>query len=91
MLRLRQRAGSPVAGPGDVVVDVHAAIVNAADYKMRLGGYSRSLTEISFSKRPSSGPSSRSNCRLWASSSSHLRFSQFSASMPSFSYSRSLK
>src|SRR5258708_15300478 len=28
----------PVAGPGDVVVDVHAASVNAADYKMRLGG-----------------------------------------------------
>src|SRR5262245_32463823 len=30
----------PLAGPGDVVVDVHAASVNAADYKMRLGGYS---------------------------------------------------
>src|SRR5262245_12529408 len=29
----------PVAGPGDVVVDVYAASVNAADYKMRLGGY----------------------------------------------------
>ena len=28
----------PVAGPGDVVVDIHAASVNAADYKMRLGG-----------------------------------------------------
>jgi NADPH:quinone reductase-like Zn-dependent oxidoreductase len=28
----------PVAGPDDVVVDVHAASVNAADYKMRLGG-----------------------------------------------------
>jgi NADPH:quinone reductase-like Zn-dependent oxidoreductase len=28
----------PVAGPGDVVVDVHAASINAADYKMRLGG-----------------------------------------------------
>jgi NADPH:quinone reductase-like Zn-dependent oxidoreductase len=26
--------------PGDVVVDVHAASVNAADYKMRLGAYS---------------------------------------------------
>ncbi len=33
-------APDPVAGPGDVVVDVHAASVNAADYKMRLGGYS---------------------------------------------------
>ena len=27
----------PVAGPGDVVVDIHAASVNAADYKVRLG------------------------------------------------------
>jgi NADPH:quinone reductase-like Zn-dependent oxidoreductase len=33
-------APDPVAGPGDVVVDVHAASVNAADYKMRLGSYS---------------------------------------------------
>lgn len=28
----------PVAGPGEVVVDVYAASVNAADYKVRLGG-----------------------------------------------------
>jgi len=28
----------PVAGPGEVVVDIHAASVNAADYKVRLGG-----------------------------------------------------
>jgi NADPH:quinone reductase-like Zn-dependent oxidoreductase len=27
----------PTAGPGEVVVDVHAASVNAADYKVRLG------------------------------------------------------
>ena len=27
-----------MAGPGEVVVDIHAASVNAADYKMRLGG-----------------------------------------------------
>src|SRR5262245_7910063 len=33
-------APDPVAGPGDVVVDVYAASVNAADYKMRLGSYS---------------------------------------------------
>ena len=33
-------APDPVAGPGDVVVDVHAASVNAADCKMRLGSYS---------------------------------------------------
>jgi NADPH:quinone reductase-like Zn-dependent oxidoreductase len=31
-------APDPVAGPGDVVVDVHAASVNAADYKVRLNG-----------------------------------------------------
>jgi NADPH:quinone reductase-like Zn-dependent oxidoreductase len=31
-------APDPVAGPGDVVVEVHAASINAADYKMRLGG-----------------------------------------------------
>ena len=31
-------APDPVAGPGDVVVDIHSASVNAADYKMRLGG-----------------------------------------------------
>jgi NADPH:quinone reductase-like Zn-dependent oxidoreductase len=31
-------APDPVPGPGDVVVDIHAASVNAADYKMRLGG-----------------------------------------------------
>ena len=29
----------PVAGPGEVVVDIHAASVNAADYKVRLGSY----------------------------------------------------
>jgi NADPH:quinone reductase-like Zn-dependent oxidoreductase len=32
-------APDPVAGPGEVVVDVHAASVNAADSKMRLGAY----------------------------------------------------
>jgi NADPH:quinone reductase-like Zn-dependent oxidoreductase len=31
-------APDPVAGPGEVVVNVHAASVNAADYKVRLGG-----------------------------------------------------
>ena len=29
----------PVAGPGEVVVDVVAASVNAADWKVRLGEY----------------------------------------------------
>jgi NADPH:quinone reductase-like Zn-dependent oxidoreductase len=30
-------APDPAAGPGEVLVDVHAASVNAADYKVRLG------------------------------------------------------
>jgi NADPH:quinone reductase-like Zn-dependent oxidoreductase len=30
-------APDPVAGPGEIVVDVYAASVNAADYKVRLG------------------------------------------------------
>ena len=29
----------PVAGPGEVVVDIFAASVNAADWKSRSGGY----------------------------------------------------
>jgi NADPH:quinone reductase-like Zn-dependent oxidoreductase len=36
MLRFGE-APDPVAGPGEVVVDIHAASVNAADYKVRLG------------------------------------------------------
>jgi NADPH:quinone reductase-like Zn-dependent oxidoreductase len=36
----------PVAGPGDVVVDIHAASVNAADYKVRLGGGNYSSSNI---------------------------------------------
>src|SRR6185437_6333014 len=36
MLRLGD-APDPVAGSGEVVVDIHAASVNAADYKVRLG------------------------------------------------------
>src|SRR5271155_3610166 len=41
MLRLGE-APDPAAGPGEGVVDIHAASVNAADYKVRLGsgGYS---------------------------------------------------
>jgi NADPH:quinone reductase-like Zn-dependent oxidoreductase len=31
-------APDPTAGPGEVVVDIHAASLNAADYKVRLGG-----------------------------------------------------
>ncbi len=37
MLRLGE-VRDPVAGPGEVVVDVRAASINAADYKVRLGG-----------------------------------------------------
>src|SRR6266446_10416484 len=33
----------PTAGPGEVVVDIHAASVNAADYKVRLGGPGHNL------------------------------------------------
>lgn len=33
----------PVAGPGEIVVDIHAASVNAADYKVRLGSYDSKL------------------------------------------------
>jgi NADPH:quinone reductase-like Zn-dependent oxidoreductase len=36
-------APDPTAGPGDVVVDVHAASINAADYKVRLGGSGHNL------------------------------------------------
>src|SRR6476469_9873570 len=31
-------APDPTPAPGEIVVDVHAASVNAADYKVRLGG-----------------------------------------------------
>jgi NADPH:quinone reductase-like Zn-dependent oxidoreductase len=31
----------PVAGPGELIVDVHAATVNAADWKFRAGEYAR--------------------------------------------------
>jgi NADPH:quinone reductase-like Zn-dependent oxidoreductase len=37
-------APDPVPGPGEILVDVHAASVNAADYKVRLGGGGRGLT-----------------------------------------------
>jgi len=37
MLRYGE-APDPVAGPGEVVVDIHAASVNAADYRVRLVG-----------------------------------------------------
>jgi NADPH:quinone reductase-like Zn-dependent oxidoreductase len=42
MLRYGE-APDPTAGPGEVVVDVHVASVNAADYKVRLGGGRYSL------------------------------------------------
>jgi NADPH:quinone reductase-like Zn-dependent oxidoreductase len=32
----------PVAGPGEVVVDIHAASVNGADWKVRVGDYKQS-------------------------------------------------
>ncbi len=36
----------PTAGPGEVVVDIYAASVNAADYKVRLGGGRYSLSRF---------------------------------------------
>ena len=36
----------PIAGPGEVVVDIHAASVNAADYKVRLGGVAYSSSGV---------------------------------------------
>jgi NADPH:quinone reductase-like Zn-dependent oxidoreductase len=39
-------APDPVAGPGEVVVDIHAASVNAADYKVRLGRGRYGLTQF---------------------------------------------
>jgi len=45
MLRYGE-APDPTAGPGQVVVDIHAASVNAADYKVRLGGGRYSLNRF---------------------------------------------
>jgi NADPH:quinone reductase-like Zn-dependent oxidoreductase len=39
-------APDPTAEPGEVVVDIHAASVNAADYKVRRGGGSYALTRF---------------------------------------------
>jgi NADPH:quinone reductase-like Zn-dependent oxidoreductase len=36
-------APDPIAGPGEVLVDIHAASLNAADYKVRLGGSGYSI------------------------------------------------
>jgi NADPH:quinone reductase-like Zn-dependent oxidoreductase len=36
-------APEPTAGPGEAVVDIHAASINAADYRVRLGGPSHNL------------------------------------------------
>jgi NADPH:quinone reductase-like Zn-dependent oxidoreductase len=41
----------PVAGPGEVVVDVHAATVNAADWKFRGGEYGRH-SDVKFPQIP---------------------------------------
>ncbi|HEX6841856.1 MAG TPA: NADP-dependent oxidoreductase [Stellaceae bacterium] len=45
MLRLGD-APDPLAKPGEVVVDIHAASVNAADYKVRLGNGRYRLTRF---------------------------------------------
>lgn len=41
-------APDPAAGPGEVVVDIHAASVNAADYKVRLGSGRNSVTQFPY-------------------------------------------
>jgi NADPH:quinone reductase-like Zn-dependent oxidoreductase len=38
----------PVAGPGQVVVDVHAASVNGADWKVRAGRYANPVTQFPY-------------------------------------------
>ena len=37
----------PVAGPGEVIVDIHAASINGADWKVRSGEYSQ-ITEFPY-------------------------------------------
>ena len=39
-------APDPTAGPGEVLIDIQAASVNAADYKVRLGGGRHSLSRF---------------------------------------------
>ena len=41
-------APEPVAGPGEIVIDIHATSVNPADYKSREGGYGRDRSKVSF-------------------------------------------
>ena len=38
----------PVPGPGEVLIDVHAASVNAADWKVRSGSYGSPLTQFPY-------------------------------------------
>ena len=45
MLRYGE-APDPVAGPGEVVVDIHAASVNGADCKVRMGGGRYALSKF---------------------------------------------
>ncbi len=45
MLRYGE-APDPAAGPGDVVVDIHAASVNGADHKVRRGGGRYALSQF---------------------------------------------
>ena len=38
----------PAAGAGELLVDVHAASVNAADWKMRPGSRTRAIAKVDF-------------------------------------------
>ena len=64
MLRYGE-APDPIAGPGEVVVDIHAASVNAADYKVRLGegvtALVGSLISLAETSRASSARSERAS------------------------------
>ena len=68
-------APDPVAGPGEVVVDVHAASVNAADYKVRLGGATATLKFPHILGRDFSGVVSARRCRASPISRSATRCS----------------
>ncbi len=53
MLRYGE-APDPIAAPGEVVVDIYAASVNAADCKVRLGGGRYALNQFLMSSAETS-------------------------------------
>jgi NADPH:quinone reductase-like Zn-dependent oxidoreductase len=57
------KAPDPTAGPGEVVVDIYAASVNAADYKARLGGGQYAQSIRSYPRPRLLGRCQRTRCR----------------------------